>query len=55
MHYRSLVSSASLIGAGLMFAAFAPSALAQENTTWIYTCQGVGASQPEPLGDKEGQ
>jgi hypothetical protein len=31
-----------------------PSAIAQEKTTWIYTCQDIGASQPEPLGDKEG-
>ena len=54
MLYRNLVSSSCLIGAALAFAAFAPSAVAQENTSWIYTCQGVGASQPEPLGDKEG-
>jgi hypothetical protein len=40
--------------AALAFAAFAPSAQAQENKTWTYTCQDVGASQPEPLGDKEG-
>jgi hypothetical protein len=41
--------------AALAFAAFAPSAVAQENTTWTYTCQDVGASSsPEPLGDKEG-
>ena len=40
--------------AALAFAAFAPSAAAQENNTWIYACQDVGNSQPEPLGDKEG-
>ena len=39
--------------AATMFVAFAPSALAQEKTT-VWICQGVGASQPEPVGDKEG-
>ena len=54
MLHRNLVSSSCLIGTALAFAAFAPSAVAEKNTTWIYSCQDVGASQPEPLGDKEG-
>ncbi len=39
--------------AALAFAAFAPSAGAQENTT-VWTCQDVGVGPPEPLGDREG-
>ena len=37
----------------LAFAAFAPSAAAQENTT-VWACQDVGVSPPVPLGDREG-
>ena len=54
MHYRIPLFCSCAIGAGLAFAAFAPGAGAQENATWTYTCQGVGASQPEPVGDTEG-
>jgi hypothetical protein len=40
----------------LAFVAFAPDAVAQENTTTVTgTCQAVGANgAPEPLGDREG-
>ena len=42
------------IGTAIAFAAFAPDAIAQENTT-TGTCQAVGANgAPEPLGDREG-
>jgi hypothetical protein len=51
MHNLPRFSSAA--AAGIAFAVFAPSALAQENTT-VWSCQDVGASQPEPLGDREG-
>jgi hypothetical protein len=34
-------------------AAFAPGAFAQEATS-VWTCQEVGAPQPEPIGDREG-
>jgi hypothetical protein len=34
-------------------AAFAPAAFAQEATS-VWTCQDVGAPQPEPIGDREG-
>jgi|SRR5215469_12532349 len=44
----------SAAAAALAFAALGPSAQAQENKTWTYTCQEVGASHAEPLGDKEG-
>lgn len=39
--------------ATLVFAAFAPSAIAQEKTT-AWTCQGVGSGAFEALGDREG-
>jgi hypothetical protein len=39
--------------AALAFAAFAPSAVAQENTT-VWACQDVGGSPPQALGDREG-
>ena len=43
-----------LAPAALAFAAIAPSAVAQENTT-IWPCQEVGdGSPPESLGDREG-
>jgi len=52
---RNLLHFGGSTAAAIAFAAFAPSAVAQENATWTYTCQNVGASgQPEPLGDKEG-
>jgi hypothetical protein len=38
---------------GIALAAFAPGALAQDNT-FTSTCQGIGSSAPEPLGDREG-
>jgi|SRR6516164_3271033 hypothetical protein len=38
--------------AALAFAAFAPSAIAQE--VMKFTCQAVGTIAPEPLGDREG-
>jgi hypothetical protein len=41
------------IGTAITFAAFAPNALAQENTN-TYTCQDIGVAAPEPLGDREG-
>ena len=42
------------IATAIAFAAFAPSAVAQD-TTSTGTCQGVGANgAPEPLGDREG-
>jgi len=51
MHNLPRFSGAA--AAAIAFAVFAPSALAQENTT-VWSCQDVGASQPEPLGDREG-
>ena len=39
--------------AALAFAAFAPSAVAQENTT-VWACQFIGGGPPEALGDREG-
>jgi hypothetical protein len=52
MHYTLKVSG---IGTAIAFAAFAPSALAQENTATL-TCQDLGWDNgpPEPLGDREG-
>jgi len=45
---------ASAIAAAISFAAFAPGAVAQDNTV-TGTCQAVGANgAPEPLGDREG-
>ncbi len=44
---------ASGIAAAAAFAAFAPGAAAQENTITL-TCQNIGSSAPEPLGDREG-
>ncbi len=41
------------VAAALAFAAFAPSAMAQE-ITYTWTCQDVGANPPEALGDREG-
>ena len=40
-------------GAAVAFAAFAPSAVAQEDIV-KYACQNVGAFSLEPLGDREG-
>jgi hypothetical protein len=42
-----------LAAAALAVAAFAPSAVAQENTT-VWACQSVGSRSLEPLGDREG-
>lgn len=42
-----------LATAAIAFAAFAPSAIAQGPLV-RYTCQDVGNSAPEPLGDREG-
>jgi hypothetical protein len=44
---------ASGIGAAIAFAAFAPNAVAQE-ITYTWTCQDVGTSPPEALGDRDG-
>ncbi len=41
-----------LAAATLVFAALAPSALAQE--VMKFSCQAVGGIAPEPLGDREG-
>ena len=42
------------IGTAIAFAAFAPNAVAQDNTI-TGTCQAVGANgAPEPLGDRDG-
>jgi hypothetical protein len=49
---QNFLRFSGLAAASLAFAAFAPSAIAQEKTTW--TCQGVGSGQLEPLGDREG-
>ncbi len=40
------------MGAFAAFSAYAPGVLAQEDIK--YACQGIGASAPEPLGDREG-
>ena len=40
------------VAAALAFAAFAPSAIAQE--VLKFSCQAVGNAAPEPLGDREG-
>ena len=53
MLYRNPCFCSCAIGAAVAFAAFAPPAVAQE-VTYTWTCQDVGASPPEPLGDKEG-
>jgi hypothetical protein len=39
--------------AAVAFAAFGPSAIAQENMR-VFTCQSVGGGSPEPLGDRDG-
>ena len=50
MHY--LVKASGIVAA-VVFAAFSPSAIAQEVSKFI--CQAVGANgAPEPLGDREG-
>jgi hypothetical protein len=41
------------IAAAIAFAAFAPDAVAQE-ITYTWTCQDVGSTAPEALGDREG-
>jgi len=51
---RDFVCFSRLAAAALAFAAFAPSAVAQENTTVVWACQFVGIGPPEPLGDREG-
>jgi hypothetical protein len=49
----SFLHLSGVAAASVTFAALAPSAIAQDAaSTW--TCQDVGASQPEPLGDREG-
>src|SRR5208337_4800757 len=48
------VLKASGIAAAIAFAAFAPGAVAEDNTV-TGTCQAVGANgAPEPLGDRDG-
>jgi hypothetical protein len=49
---RNLLKASGIVTA-LAFAAFAPGAVAQEDTN-KETCQAVGASALEPLGDREG-
>jgi hypothetical protein len=44
---------ASGIAAAIGYAGLAPVAVAQE-TSYKFACQDVGASAPEPLGDREG-
>ena len=51
MHY--LLNVCGIATAAIAFAAFAPSAVAQENII-KNTCQDVGVGPPEPLGDREG-
>jgi hypothetical protein len=53
MFYRNPLFCSCAIGAALGFAAFAPSAVAQD-ITYTWTCQDVGANPPEALGDREG-
>jgi hypothetical protein len=50
---QNFLRFSGLAAATLVFAAFAPSAIAQEKTT-AWTCQGVGGGAPEALGDREG-
>ena len=50
---HDFVCFSRLAAAALAFAAFAPGAVAQENTT-VWACQSVGVGSPEPLGDREG-
>jgi len=42
-----------LASAAVVFAAFAPSAVAQDKVA-RFVCQNVGSFAPEPLGDREG-
>jgi hypothetical protein len=49
----SFLHLSGVAAAAIAFAAFAPSALAEEATA-VWTCQAVGNPQPEPLGDREG-
>lgn len=51
MHY--LLNVCGVATAAIAFAAVAPSAVAQENII-KNTCQDVGVSPSEPLGDREG-
>ena len=50
---QNFLRFSGLAAAALAFAALAPSAVAQENTT-VWACQAVPGSPPEPLGDREG-
>jgi hypothetical protein len=49
-YFRNVCGTATAVMAS---AAFAPNALAQE-VTMTMTCQGIGNSAPEPLGDRDG-
>jgi hypothetical protein len=49
---QNLLRFSGLAAVALAFAAFAPSAVAQN--VRVFTCQGVGGGPPEPLGDREG-
>jgi hypothetical protein len=49
---RNLLKASGTVAA-VAFAAFSPSAIAQENAM-TYTCQDIGVGPPEPLGDREG-
>jgi hypothetical protein len=50
---RNIPCFGGIATTAIVFAALAPSAVAQENTT-AWTCQDIGQTQPEPLGDREG-
>ena len=50
---RHLSNVCGIATAAIALAVVMPSALAQESTS-TYTCQIVGNSAPEPLGDREG-
>ena len=49
---QNLLRFSGSAAAALAFAAFAPTAVAQN--TRVFTCQSVGGGSPEPLGDREG-
>jgi hypothetical protein len=49
----SFLHLGGVVAATATFAALAPSAIAQEAAS-VWTCQDIGAPQPEPLGDREG-
>jgi hypothetical protein len=50
---HNLARFSGTAAAAIAFAAFAPGAVAQDNTG-TRTCQFIGSNVPEPLGDREG-